>query len=95
MPALALWIAALVGRVFATRLGMWVVSALAFLGLQFGVHHFAVEPLMDQVRASTSGLAGDAAAWAAFFNIDKYISIIVSAYGVAAGTRVFLARRAS
>ena len=94
MPALAIWIAALIGRVFASRLGMWVVSALAFLGLQFAVHRVAVQPMMEHILSVTSGLSAEAVQWMAFFNLDKYISIIVSAYAVSAGTRLLLQRRA-
>jgi hypothetical protein len=38
-------------------------------------------------------MSGEAVAWIAFFNGDKYITIILSAYAVASAKGVILRRR--
>lgn len=93
VPIVVSWISAGIARVFSSRLGSWIAGAMVFLGLQWGVHEFAIEPIMAQIQAAMGTVTGTAAAWAAFFNVDRYISCIVSAYSVVAGKRVFLRKR--
>lgn len=95
MPALVAWIAAAISRIFATRLGMWAASALAFLGLQWATHEFAMGPVISQVQSAMGSVGGEGVAWIAFFNVDRYISIILSAYAIASGKQAILRRRAS
>lgn len=92
MPALIAWLVAALSAVFASRIGQWVVSALVFLGLELAVTSFAVEPILNQIKGVASGV-GDAVGWLAFFNLDKYITVILSAYAVGAGKAAFLRRR--
>lgn len=92
-PIVVGWIVAGISRIFATRLGGWIASAMVFLGLQWGVQEFAIEPIMAQIQSAFGGVTGVAASWAAFFNIDRYITCILSAYAVANGKRAFLQRR--
>lgn len=93
MPAILLWLGAALSSLFASRIGQWVASAMVFLGLSFAVSKFAVGPILGQIQAVASGLAGDALGWLAFFNVDKYVTIILSAYAVGAGKSVLLRKR--
>lgn len=94
-PAVVGWIVAGISRIFATRLGGWAAAALAFLGLQWATHSFVMAPVIGQVQAAIGGAGGDAVAWLGFFNLDRYITIILSAYAVASGKRAFLRRRSA
>ncbi|WP_182267820.1 DUF2523 family protein [Stenotrophomonas maltophilia] len=71
-------------RLFSTRVGQWILSALAFLGLNFVAQEFAVTPLLDQIKGSINGAPGDILAWVGFLNVDKYVTLILSAYATAA-----------
>lgn len=94
MPAIIAWLVAGIARLFASRMGQWVTSALVFLGLEMAVREVAVGPLIGQIQSIATGLAGDAVGWLAFFNADRYITIVLSAYAVGAGKSVMLRRRA-
>lgn len=93
MPAIIAWVVAGLARIVATRIGMWIVSGLVFLGLELGTQKVVLGPVLTQLQSVSSGLAGDAAGWLAFFNVDRYLSIIISAYGAAAAKGVILRKR--
>lgn len=96
LPLLAPLIAGLtgaVGRLVASRVGMWVVSALGFLGLSFATQTIAIEPILSQLQSSMAGVSGDIAQWMGVLKLDQYVSIIVSAYAIGGIKRAFLARR--
>lgn len=84
-------------RLMMLKLGLWVVGTLVFLGLYFGTQELFVEPLLDQVRDIAQGnITGVLAEWVAFLNVDKAITMVLSAYGTAgsvAATKVALFRR--
>ncbi|MCU1145202.1 DUF2523 domain-containing protein [Stenotrophomonas maltophilia] len=81
-----MWAPLLAGlsRLFGTRVGQWILSALAFLGLNFVAQEFAVTPLLDQIKGSINGAPGDILAWLGFLNVDKYVTLVLSAYATAA-----------
>ena len=89
------WLMAALSKLFTSRLGMWIASAMAFFGLEWATNEVVLDPIVDQIRALMSSTGGDAIGWLAFFNVDRYLSCIVSAYAVAAGKAVFLRRRAA
>lgn len=98
MPAfLAPLIAAIVAgfsRLVATRAGMWVVSVLGFLGLSIATQEVAMGPIMGQVASHMAGVGGDLARWMGVLQLDRYVSVCLSAYTVGTVKRAFLARRA-
>lgn len=94
MPAIIAWVLAGLARLFASRVGQWVTSALVFLGLELATSQVLVAPLLGQIQAVAGGL-GTGVAWLGFFNVDRYITIILSAYAVSAGKSAILRRRAS
>lgn len=94
MPAMIAWVLAGLARLFASRIGQWVTSALVFLGLELATSQVVVAPLLAQIQ-SVAGAVGTGAVWLGFFNIDRYITIILSAYAVGAGKSAILRRRAA
>jgi hypothetical protein len=93
MPALVAWIMAGLSAVFSSQIGRWIVSAFLFLGLELGTQKAVTGPMLTYMQSVTSGLSADAVGWLGFFNIDKYITIIMSAYATAGVGRVLLRRR--
>lgn len=97
VPVLAPLIAAgLAGlsRLFATKAGAWVATAMMGLGLHFVVTGNLIELATDQVAAAFGGIGGTAAAWFGVLNIGSYVSIILSAYAAGGIKRAILAKRA-
>jgi hypothetical protein len=90
-------IVAAVSRLVMTRAGLWVVSAMAFLGLQWITYEGLMEPMLDLVQQASngSGITGELAEWMGVLRVDAYITIVTSAYLVGAAKRAFLARRNS
>lgn len=84
-PLTAWAIRALTIAAIANAAGI-VIKILAVLGL----HFFVVQPFADQMLAMAAaqftGLPGEVAGWVAFLNFDRYVSLILSAYGVRATT---------
>ena len=81
---------AALSRLFASRAGGWLANALLFIGIGFATKEAVVDPIMGYLQDGFGGLPAVAAAWAGFFNIDKYCSIVASAYLTAAGKRVIM-----
>lgn len=78
---------ALVGaltRMFGTKLGQWILSALAFLGLYWASSEFLVGPFLDRIQSSFSGAPAALVQTIAYLRIDQYITIVLSAYATAA-----------
>lgn len=71
-------------RLFGTRIGQWILSALAFLGINFMTQKFAVDPLLGQIKSAVSGAPGEIVAWLGYLNVDKYVTLVLSAYATAA-----------
>lgn len=99
MPAfLATLIAAVMAafsRLMASRLGIWIATALGALGLSLATHEIAMGPIMNMVRSSASGIPADLAQWLGVLQIDRYMTIVLSAYTAGAVKRAFLAKRAA
>ena len=95
MPAFVAWIVAGLSSLAASRLGSWIIGALLFMGIEMAATSFVVGPALAKITAAMGGVTGDAAGWLAFFNIDKYITIILSAYaGAAARNALFFRKKA-
>jgi hypothetical protein len=95
MPFLAgIWGAATAafGWLVRSQIGRWVMIALAALGIEFAVTEGVVDPLIDYISATAGAGVGDATAWFGFFNVDRYVTLILSAYAAAAAVG-FVAQR--
>lgn len=75
---------AALSRLFSTRIGQWVLSALAFLGIQWAAQKFAVDPILDLIKGAFSGAPATIVAWLGFLNLDRYVTLVLSAYAIAA-----------
>ena len=95
MPLIAGLVAAL-AAMLKTQAGVIVVSVLVFLGLEIATYELAMRPALDMVKqqAESAGAAAGIAEWLGFLNVDRYVTIVLSAYLVAQGKRVFLRRAA-
>lgn len=95
MPILAaIWSAATsaFGWLIRSQIGRWAAIALTALGIQFAVTEGVMTPLVNYVNANAAGGVGVATVWFGFFNVDRYISLIISAYAAAAAVG-FVAQR--
>lgn len=93
MPAWFLGIGAWLSRLVSTRIGYWIGAAFAFLGIQYVASEFVTEPLMAQIQSAFTGAPADLAAWLSFLNVDRYITIIMSAYATAAAAGALRLRK--
>ena len=50
------------GRLFSSKLGVWIASAMAVLGLQFIATEALVEPILNQLQSMAGGIGGFALA---------------------------------
>lgn len=95
MPIFAgIWAAATAafGWLIRSQIGRWVMIALAAIGIQFAVTEGVMDPLIQYITAQAGGGVGEATAWFGFFNVDRYITLILSAYASAASVG-FVAQR--
>jgi hypothetical protein len=95
MPLLgAIWSAATAafGWLIRSQIGRWLAIGLTSLGIQFAVSEGVMTPLINYINANASGGVGAATVWLGFFNVDRYISLIISAYASASAVG-FIAQR--
>lgn len=83
---------AMLSRLVFTRAGGWIIATLASLGLALGTQSLVLGPLVNYVSQGFGGLPGDVAEWVGFLNVDRYASIVISAYVGAALKGVLLRR---
>jgi hypothetical protein len=93
MPALAIlmpyiWTALRIFMV-ANVVG-FVVRILVALGLNFVILEPAVDTVVGILQGQFSILPPVVASWVGFFNVDRYFTIIISAYATAAATNFVL-----
>jgi hypothetical protein len=93
MPVIIEWIVAGISRIFATRLGSWIAQAMIFLGLNWATNEVSMTAVTAAIQSTMGQVGGTALSWLVFFNVPRYISIIVSAYGTGAAKRAFLVRK--
>lgn len=71
--------------VFRSRLGTWIAGALAWFGLSWATHEFAVEPWIDNMTQYTQGGAGGGewgavlVAYLGIMKFDQACTMIASA----------------
>jgi hypothetical protein len=92
MPALGAILINVLRWLLFTYAGKIVLSVLAYFGLSFVAHKFVIEPALDQIRAMmASGPGGDIASyafqWAGLLNLDKAVSMLISAWVICQGIK--------
>jgi hypothetical protein len=75
-----------------SAIGSFIFRATTFLGVNLAAYEFAVEPLITYVQAVWVGLPGDLVAYLAFFRVDQFLTIVLSAMAVRVGMRVAVVR---
>lgn len=80
-------------RLFSTQIGGWIATAALALGITLVATEAAVEPMMDMAAGALGGMPAQAVQWLGVLNIDKYITIVISAYAAGGIKRAVLARR--
>lgn len=78
-----------------SKAGAWITSTLLAIGLGFAVQGTLVEPALAHVQTAIGGLPGNIAAWLGVLNIDKYFTIVGSAYVAATVKKVILRKLAA
>lgn len=86
-------IGAFLSRVVASRIGYWVLAAMAFFGIQFMATEFVADPLLAEIKAGFAGAPADILEWLAFLNVDTYVTMILSAYAAAAAVGALRLRK--
>lgn len=106
MPFLAPLLSGLISGlawVFRTRLGSWTAGALAWFGLSWATHEFAVEPWIDSMRQHMqSGVPGGEwggvlVAYLGIMKFDQACTMIASAVAAKfaiGAAKAFLVKRA-
>lgn len=77
-------------RLMASQLGRWVVQAMLFLGISFVSTKITSGAVTPALQGAFSGVGGDVLAWIAYLNVDRALTIILSAYAAVASTRFAL-----
>lgn len=73
------------GWLAKSRTGLFLTSAMVWLGINFGTVKLAIEPAIDQLEqfaaqgAATGQYGPMAVQWAGMLNLDKALTMIVSA----------------
>ena len=70
---------------FKTKLGLFIMGAMVWMGVNFGTIKLVVEPAIDLLRGYASGgmpggqFAGYATGWLGVLNFDRAITMLISA----------------
>jgi len=91
-----------IGWLFKSRIGLFITSAMVWMGINFGTIKVVVDPALRQLEAfaNSGGGGGQMGAlamnWAGMLNLDKALTMIVSAvvakHAIMAG-RLYLFKR--
>lgn len=74
----------------AAKAALWVVKILGVLGLAFATNEYFMEPLLDHAQTAWNALPADAVVWAKALGLTEVASIMVTAYTLLAGKKVFM-----
>lgn len=80
-------------RLFGTRVGQWVLSAMAALGIVLATSQFVVEPFMQVIQNAISGAPALAIRVIAYIGFDVYVTATLTAYAAAAGMNALKLRK--
>ena len=82
-------------RIMSTRIGAWIVQALLFFGIQIAANKLLVAPIKTGIASAFGGLPAEIIAWLGYLNVDRALTIIISAYATTSATRVFLTKKST
>lgn len=75
---------------FAVKAAFWVFKIFSIIGLAFATNEYLLGPLIDFVTTAWQGLPPEYVAWARAFGVTEVASILLSAYTLLQGKKVFL-----
>ncbi|CAD7716636.1 hypothetical protein LMG31884_22630 [Xanthomonas hydrangeae] len=86
MPFLIAQLVTALAWLFKSRIGLWIMTAFVWLGINFGTIKMVVEPAIDlltgyaQSMGSGNGeLGATALAWFGVMQFDKALTMVISA----------------
>lgn len=85
MPALIGALISALSWLFRSRIGLWIMTALAWLGITFGTIKIMIDPAIDLLKGYAQGLGGAgqlgavAMQWMGVLNFDRALTMIISA----------------
>lgn len=88
MPLVGVFVRALLtglAWLIRSQIAYWIASGMTALGLAFGTSTLVIEPVIDQVVASYTGLPADILAGLAYVGVPEALSIILSAVATRVG----------
>lgn len=92
LPAIWAALTSALGWLVRSQIGRWLAIGLTALGIQFVATEALLDPLIAYIQSNVGGSAGAATAWLGFFNVDRYVTLILSAYVAAASVSFTLQR---
>lgn len=84
---------AFLSRLLFSRLGMWLATALVFIGIEFAAIGVAIPSFRDAISGNLGGLPGELVQWMGVLNLDVYLTVILSAYAAAHAKKAIMRRR--
>lgn len=84
------WLIGAISGLIFSKAGAWIAGALAALGIGLTVQVALFDQLMDYAQTGFSGLPSTAAHWLGFFNVDRYVSIVLSGYVGASAKKIIM-----
>lgn len=86
MPQLIGALIAGLAWLFKSRIGLWVMTAMAWLGINFGTIKMVVEPAIDLLKGYAQGMGGGsgelgatAMQWFGVLQFDRALTMVISA----------------
>lgn len=80
-------------RLFGSRLGQWILGAMAVLGITLATQQFVVEPFLQMIQNAISGAPSLAVRVIAYIGFDIYVTATLTAYATAAGMNALKLRK--
>jgi hypothetical protein len=87
------WSSKFLGYLFgmlSTTLGGMMVKVLQFFGLTLAINTFATPAVLPYIVGPLTGLPPEWQSWLAFAHVDRAVTIIVSAMGIAISQQIKL-----
>lgn len=79
-------------RVVASQVGRWALQALMFFGISFVANKITSGAVTPALQSAFAGVGADVLPWISYLNVDRALTIILSAYATVAATRWTITR---
>lgn len=74
-------------RLMASQVGRWALQILLFFGISFAANKITSGAVTPGLQSAFNGTGADVIAWISYLNVDRALTLILSAYGTVAATR--------